>query len=139
MNQKEEKLRFFNGLCKNTLMETLKIRYVDLGEDYIVATMPVNERVYQPDGILNGGATLALAESVGSPTSMLVIDNDKFSIRGVQMSANHIRSVKSGIITATAKFIHKGRTTHIIEISIEDNQGNLVSLCKLTNIILPKK
>ena len=110
-----------------------------LGEDYIVATMPVNERVYQPDGILNGGATLALAESVGSPTSMLVIDNDKFSIRGVQMSANHIRSVKSGFITATTKLIHKGRTTHIIEISIEDNQGNLVSLCKLTNIILPKK
>jgi len=139
MNQKKEKLRFFNDLCKNTLMETLKIRYVDLGEDYVVATMPVNERVYQPDGILNGGASLALAESVGSPTSMLVIDNDKFSIRGVQMSANHIRSVKSGFITATAKFIHKGRTTHIIEISIEDDQGNLVSLCKLTNIILPKK
>jgi uncharacterized protein (TIGR00369 family) len=139
MNQKEEKLRFFNGLCKNTLMETLKIKYVDLGEDYIVATMPVNERVYQPDGILNGGATLALAESVGSPTSMLVIDNNKFSIRGVQMSANHIRSVKSGFITATTKFIHKGRTTHIIEISIKDNQGNLVSLCTLTSIILPKK
>ncbi len=139
MNQKEEMLHLFNSMCKNTLMETLRIKYTDLGEDYIVATMPVDERVYQPDGILNGGATLALAESVGSPTSMLVIDKDKFEVRGVQMSANHIRSVKSGIITATAKIIHKGRTTHIIEIRIEDNQGMLVSLCKLTNIILAKK
>ena len=139
MNQKEEKLRFFNSMCKNTLMETLQIKYVDLGEDYIVATMPVNSRVYQPDGILNGGATLALAESVGSPTSMLVIDKDKFIVRGIQMSANHVRSVKSGNITATSKFIHKGRTTHIIEIRVEDDQGKLVSLCKLTNIILPKK
>ena len=139
MNQKEEKLRYFNSICKNTLMETLQIKYVDLGEDFIVATMPVNSRVYQPDGILNGGATLALAESVGSPTSMLAIDKDKFVVRGIQMSANHIRSVKSGDITATSKFIHKGRTTHIIEIRIEDNQGKLVALCKLTNIILPKK
>lgn len=139
MNQKEVKLRLFNSMCKNTLMETLRIKYIDLGEDYVIATMPVDERVYQPDGILNGGATLALAECVGSPTSMLVIDKDKFVVRGVQMSANHIKSVKSGFITATAKIIHKGRTTHIIEIRIEDSQGNLVSLCKLTNIILSKK
>ncbi len=139
MNKKEETLRFFNGLSKNTLMETLQIKYVDVGEDYIVATMPVNSRVYQPDGILNGGATLALAESVGSPISMLVVDKDKFVVRGIQMSANHVRSVKSGTITARAKFIHKGRTTHIIEIRIEDELGKLVSLCKLTNIILPKK
>lgn len=139
MNQKEEKLRIFNSMCKNTLMETLQIKYVDLGEDYIVATMPVNSRVHQPDGILNGGATLALAESVGSPTSMLAIDKDKFVVRGIQMSANHIGSVKSGIITATSKFIHKGRTTHIIEIRVEDDHGKLISLCKLTNIILSKK
>ena len=95
--------------------------------------------MHQPDGILNGGATLALAECVGGPTSMLVLDNDKFVVRGVQMSANHIKSVKSGVITATAKIIHKGRTTHIIEISIEDSHGKPVSLCRLTNIILSKK
>lgn len=139
MNQKEKKLRLFNKMCKNTLMETLKIKYIDLGEDYIVATMPVDERVYQPDGLLNGGATLALAESVASPTSMLVIDNDKYVARGIQMSANHIKSVKSGFITATAKIIHKGRSTHIIEIEVKDSEGKLVSLCKLTNIILSKK
>ncbi len=139
MDQKAAKLHLFNSMCKNTLMETLQIKYVDLGDDYIVATMPVNSRVYQPDGILNGGATLALAESVGSPTSLLAIDKDKFVVRGIQMSANHVGSVKSGNITATSKFIHKGRTTHIIEIRVEDDHGKLVSLCKLTNIILPKK
>ena len=139
MNQKEEKLRLFNSMSKNTLMETLNIKYIDVGDNYIVATMPVDKRVYQPDGILNGGATLALAESVGSPTSMLVLDNDKFVVRGVQMSANHIGSVKNGFIKATAKIIHKGRTTHIIEIRIEDSQGKLVALCKLTNLILSKK
>jgi uncharacterized protein (TIGR00369 family) len=139
MIQKEEMLRFFNGICKNTLMETLQIKYIDLGEDFIVATMPVNSRVYQPDGILNGGATLALAECIGSPTSMLVIDNDKFVAKGIQMSANHIHSVKSGNVTATSKFVHKGKSTHVIQIRIENDQGRLVSLCKLTNIILPKK
>jgi uncharacterized protein (TIGR00369 family) len=100
--------------------------------------MPVTSKVYQPDGILNGGATMALAESVGSPTSMLVVDSEKFIVRGISFSANHIRSVKSGLVTATAKFIHKGRTTHLIEIKITDELGNLISIAKLTNIILPK-
>lgn len=139
MENKEKKLAFFNSMCKNTLMETLQIKYVDYGEDYVIATMPVNSRVYQPDGILNGGATLALAESVGSPASLLAVDPEKFSVRGIQMSANHLKSVKSGFVTATAKFIHKGRTTHLIEINITDDDNNLISVCRLTNIILPKK
>lgn len=138
MNSKEQTLAYLNSLCKNTLMETLDIKYVDFGEDYLVATMPVTSKVYQPDGILNGGATMALAESVGSPTSMLVVDSEKFIVRGISFSANHIRSVKSGLVTATAKFIHKGRTTHLIEIKITDELGNLISIAKLTNIILPK-
>ena len=139
MSKMEAVLQSLNNMCENTLMETLNIKYTDFGDDYLVATMPVNKKVYQPDGILNGGATLALAESVGSPASMMVLDSDQFVVRGIQMSANHVRSVKSGNVTATATFVHKGRTTHIIEIKIEDEQGKLVSLCKLTNIILPKK
>ena len=138
MNQKNKTLQELNTLCKNTLMETLHITYTDFGEDYLVAKMPVNSSVFQPDGILNGGATMALAESVGSPASMLVIDNDKFMVRGIAFSANHLRSVKSGNVTATATFIHKGRTTHLIEIRVEDDQGKLISTCRLTNIILPK-
>lgn len=139
MDQKEKTLKALNSLCKNTLMETLHITYTDFGENYLVAKMPVNSSVYQPDGILNGGATMALAESVGSPASMLAIDNDKFMVRGIAFSANHLRSVKSGNVTATATFIHKGRTTHLIEIKVEDDQGKLISTCRLTNIILPKK
>ena len=139
MTQKEETLRLFNEIRINTLMETLDIEYSDVGEDFLVARMPVSSKVLQPDGILHGGATLALAESVGSPVSLLVIDRQKFSVKGIQVSANHVRSVKSGFVTATARFIHRGSTTHLVEIRIEDEDGNLVSLCKLTNIILPKR
>lgn len=138
MMNKEEKLRRFNAMCKDTLMETLEIEYVDVGDDFVVARMPVTKKVHQPDGILNGGATLALAECVGSPASLLAIDPAKFSIRGIQMTANHIKSVKSGFVDATAKFIHKGRTTHVLEINITDSNNRLISVCKLTNIILPK-
>lgn len=135
---KEDKLKLFNDMRKKTLMETLEIEYVDVGDDYVVATMPVTEKVHQPDGILNGGATLALAECVGSPASLLAADPTKFHIRGIQMSANHIRSIKSGYVKATTKFLHKGRTTHVLEITITDPEDRLISICKLTNIILPK-
>lgn len=138
MNTKESKLQALNDMCKNTLNETLQITYTDLGEDYLVAKMPVNNRVYQPDGILNGGATMALAESVGSPTSMLAIDLDKYAVRGIEFSANHLRSVKNGHVTATGKIIHKGKTIHLVEIKVEDDRGRLISLCKLTNYILAK-
>jgi len=100
--------------------------------------MPVNSRVHQPDGILNGGATMALAESVGSPTSLLAIDQDKYSVRGIEFSANHLRSVKNGIITATAKIIHKGKTIHLVEIKVEDERQRVISICKITNFILAK-
>ncbi len=125
-------------MCENTLMETLDITYTNLGEDFLVATMPVTTKVYQPDGILNGGATMALAESVGSPASILAIDSEKYAVRGIEFSANHLRSVKRGLITATAKIIHKGKTIHLVEIKIEDERGRVVSLCKITNYILAK-
>ncbi|WP_456460691.1 PaaI family thioesterase [Lutibacter sp.] len=136
MSKKESTLRLLNNMCKNTLMETLDIKYVDLGNDYLVATMPVTSKVHQPDGILNGGATMALAESVGSPTSLLAIDMDKYSVRGIEFSANHLRSVKSGVVTATAKIIHKGKTIHLVEIKIEDDKKRVISICKITNFIL---
>tara|TARA_R110001583_G_scaffold2387_1_gene17348 strand:- start:752 stop:1168 length:417 start_codon:yes stop_codon:yes gene_type:complete len=138
MNSKDATLIRLNKMCENTLNETLNITYTDLGEDFLVATMPVNSRVHQPDGILNGGATMALAESVGSPMSMLVIDNEKFSVRGIEFTANHLRSVRSGIVTATAKIIHKGKTIHLVEIKIVDDRGRVISICKITNYILAK-
>ena len=131
-------LKHLNKMCENTLNETLAIEYIDLGEDFLVAKMPVNSKVHQPDGILNGGATMALAESVGSPTSMLAIDTDKYAVRGIEFSANHLRSAKSGNVIATAKIIHKGKTIHLVEIIIKDERERVISICKITNYILKK-
>lgn len=137
---KDKVLNYLNDtVSKNTLMETLQITYTEIGEDFLVAQMPVDYRVHQPMGLLHGGATVALAESVGSYASAMSIDLEKFSVKGIEISANHLKSVKEGIVTATARIIHKGRTTHLWEIKVTDEQENLVSICKLTNIVLPKK
>ena len=108
----QEILNKFNSMNKNTLMETLDIKYTEIGEDYLVATMPVNAKVHQPMGLLHGGASVALAESVGSMASHYFID-DKFEARGIEISANHVKSKRDGIVTATARIIHKGRKTHL--------------------------
>ena len=89
-------------------------------------------------GLLHGGATVSLAESVGSMASHLFIDNDKFEARGIEIAANHVRSKREGVVTATAKIVHKGKMTHLWEIKVVDEGGRLISICKLTNIILPK-
>ena len=137
MNSKEI-LTTINSLNKNTLMETLGIQYTEIGDDYLVATMPVSERVHQPMGLLHGGATVSLAESVGSMASHLFIDTNKFEARGIEIAANHVKSKKDGMVTAKARIIHKGRTLHLWEIKVVDEEGNLISMCKLTNIIIPK-
>ena len=120
-------------------MGTLHIEYVDAGEDFLVATMPVNPSVHQPMGLLHGGATVALAESVGSAASMLFVNSDLFEVRGIEIAANHLKSKRNGIVTATAKIVHKGKSIHLWEIRIVDENGSLISLCKLTNMVLPKR
>ena len=132
-------LKFFNDWCKNTLMETLSIEFVDVGEDFLTAKMPVDSRVHQPMGLLHGGASVALAESVGSSATMLFLDPEKFEVRGIEISANHLKSKRAGTIYATAKIIHKGRSLHLWEIRIVDENDQLISLCKLTNMVLPKR
>ncbi|HEX8577623.1 MAG TPA: PaaI family thioesterase [Flavobacterium sp.] len=135
---KEAILSLCNEMSKNTLMRTLNIEYIDAGEDYLVATMPVNPTVHQPMGLLHGGATVALAESVGSAASMLFTDPEAFEIRGIEISANHLKSKRKGTVFATARIIHKGRSIHLWEIKITDEENNLISLCKLTNMVLAK-
>lgn len=135
----EELLKSINKKCRNTLMETLNIEFVEISKNEVIATMPVNSKVYQPMGLLHGGASVALAESVGSVASLLSIDAQEFEVRGIEISANHLKSKKEGIVRGIAKNIHKGKTTHLWEIRIVDEQNELISLCKLTNIILPKK
>lgn len=138
-DNKEETLKRCNAICKNTLMETLNIEFIDIGADFLTASMPVNERVHQPDGVLHGGASVALAESVGSAASMMFLDISKVFVRGIEVSANHVKSISSGKVFARATFIHKGRTTQLWEIKITNEQDELISLVKLTTIALPKK
>lgn len=127
-----------NSLNKNTLMETLEIEFTEVGSDFVTAKMPVNTRVYQPYGILHGGATAALAETVGSSASSIFVDTNVKIVKGIELSINHVKSKKEGTVFATAKAIHKGRTTHLWEVRIVDEEDNLISLCKITNIVLDK-
>lgn len=136
---KEAILEYCNTNSKNTLMETLGIEYIDAGEDFLTAKMPVTPKVHQPMGILHGGASVALAESVGSAASQLFIDRNKHIVKGLEISANHLKSKREGDVFATARILHKGRTTHLWEIRVVDENGVLISLCKLTNIVLEKK
>ncbi|MBJ6368641.1 PaaI family thioesterase [Snuella sedimenti] len=135
---KEEVLAQANLVSKGTLMETLQIEIVDFGPDFLTARMPVNSRVYQPDGLLHGGATAALAESVGSFASHIFLDTKKFFIRGIEITANHLKGVKDGYVYAKATFLHKGRTTQLLDIKVTDDDGNLISVAKLSTISLPK-
>ena len=139
MNEFKEKiLRICNEIRKGTLMETLDIEYVDVGENFLVAKMPVTSKVFQPDGVLHGGATVALAESVGSAASYVFLDAKQFAVRGIEIAANHVRSINEGEVYAKAVLIHKGRTTQLWEIKITDAEERLISQCKLTTIALPK-
>jgi len=135
---KEEFLAKVNAVSKNTLMETLEIEMVDYGDDFLVARMPVTPRVHQPDGVLHGGATAALAESVGSFASHIFTDIEKYFVRGLEITANHLKSVSEGFVYAKATFLHKGRTTQLLDIRVTDDADNLISICRLSTISLPK-
>lgn len=136
---KDEILNKANASCKDTLMETLQIEFVDAGEDFVIAKMPVTSKVHQPDGVLHGGATVALAETVGSFASHIFLDTDEYFVRGIDISAKHIKSVRDGFVHAKASFVHIGRTMQIFNIDVIDDHGNLVSTCKLTTVSLPKE
>ncbi len=136
---KEEILAKANAVTKNTLMETLGIEMVDYGDDFLVARMPVTPKVHQPDGVLHGGATAALAESVGSFASHMFLDIENKFVRGLEITANHLKSVSEGYVYAKATFLHKGRTTQLLDIRITDEADNVISICRLSTISLPKK
>nr|WP_299033208.1 PaaI family thioesterase [uncultured Tenacibaculum sp.] len=136
---KQASLTVLNSYNKNTLMETLEIEFVDVGDDFITAKMPVTSKVHQPYGILHGGATAALAESVGSCASAFFLRDSNKIVKGIELSINHVKSKREGLVFATAKAIHKGRTTHLWEVRIVDEDDNLISLCKITNIVLDKQ
>jgi 1,4-dihydroxy-2-naphthoyl-CoA hydrolase len=127
-----------NASSRNTLMELLEIVYSDLGEDFLEATMPVLPRVHQPMGLLHGGATAALAESVGSAASAMRVDLKTQSVVGMELSINHLRSVREGVVTARATAVHLGRTTHLRDIRVQDGAGRLVAVSRLSMMVLER-
>ncbi|MDA3893129.1 MAG: hotdog fold thioesterase [Salinivirgaceae bacterium] len=125
-----------NNLVKNTMIDHLGIEFTKFGEDYIEATMPVNSNTINPARILHGGAMMALAETVGSALSLLLIDRETQDIRGLEINGNHVRSASSGIVTGRANLIHKGKQTHVSEIKITDQGGNLLNTSRITNMVV---
>ena len=135
---KNEILASCAKMCKNTLMETLDIEFIDVTDDTVTAKMPVNSRVHQPDGVLHGGASVALAESVGSAGAYIFLQDKNVSIRGIEISANHVKSIRDGFVYAHATIVHKGRTTQLWQIRIENQDKELISLVKLTTLTMVK-
>lgn len=135
---KEEILAECNRRCKNTLMETLDIEFIEIGDDFVVARMPVSPKVHQPDGVLHGGASVALAESVGSFAAFLFLKDAEASVRGIEIAANHVRGIRDGFVYARAEIVHKGRTTQLWQIRITNEENQLISLVKLTTLTLSK-
>jgi len=124
---------------KGTMADFLGMEWTEIGDDFLEISMPVNERTKQPYGILHGGASCALAETVGSIASALVIDMDKFYCVGLEINANHIRSVTEGSITGKCTPLHLGKHTHVWDIKIYDNSRKLICVSRLTVAIIPKK
>ncbi|HOI31563.1 MAG: PaaI family thioesterase [Bacteroidales bacterium] len=131
-------LEELNQMNANTLMAQLGIEYLEIRSGYVRASMPVNENTMQPMGILHGGSSLALAETLGSLGSAFMVGLDEYEVRGSHMSANHVRAGRKGKVIGEAKIIHQGRNTHLWNIDIKDEDGQLVSSCRLTNFILPR-
>lgn len=130
--KKPATLEALNANNAGTLNETLGIRYTDLGDDYLRGTMPVDARTKQPYGLLHGGASVALAETLGSLAGYLAIPADGGRVVGIEINANHVRAATSGDVTGTARPLHVGRSTQVWEIRIEDAQARLVCISRLT-------
>lgn len=137
--KKDLTVKDLEGIGKNTMGEHLGMAFSELGNNYLKATMPVDHRTKQPYGLLHGGASVALAETLGSVASALVIDHTKMMCVGIEINANHIRSVKQGFVTGTARPIHLGNSTHVWDIQIHDEKGKLVCVSRLTVAVLKRK
>ncbi|QGY44690.1 hotdog fold thioesterase [Maribellus comscasis] len=134
-----DEIKALNEFCAQSMIGLLGIKFTRFSSDNIEASMPVNSNTIQPNGFLHGGASLALAETLAGAGSYLMVDREKFNVFGLQVSGNHISSVKEGILQANAQIIHKGKTTHVWEVKITDENHKLISTVRVTNIIADKK
>jgi len=126
-------------LGKNTMGDHLGILFTEIGENYLKATMPVDHRTKQPYGLLHGGASVVLAETLGSIGAHLAVDSTKYLCVGIEINANHLRGVREGIVTGVATPLHMGKTTHVWEIKIYDSREKLVCVSRLTVAIVKKE
>ena len=131
-------LEKFQTMSKNTLIETLDIEFTEVGEYFLSAKMPVTPKVHQPFGLLHGGASIVLAETLGSTLSNIILKSDDFVAVGQHVDANHLRPKRDGMVFGHATVVRKGRTSHLIKIEIKDEDGRLICYTHLTNAIIPK-
>lgn len=131
-------LDILNRQSLHTLAETLDIKFTHIGDNSLMAEMPVAAKTHQPYGLLHGGASAALAETVGSVASWLCIDPEKQTCVGIEINCNHVRGKKDGVVTARVEPIHIGATTHVWDIRITDERGKLVCVSRLTCAVLKK-
>jgi len=139
MFPKDLSIDALNDLGKGNLSSHLGIEFIEIGKDYLVAKMPVDHRTIQPFGLLHGGASVALAETLGSVAATLTLDNSKQAAVGLDINANHIRSARDGFVYGKTTPIHVGKRTHVWEIRIENEEKQLISICRITMAIIDKK
>lgn len=133
----QPELTALNALSKNTLVELLDIRFEAFDDDSLTASMVVDPRTHQPYGLLHGGASVVLAETLGSTASYLCIDNTQFYCVGLEVNANHLRGLRSGRVTAVARPLHLGRTTQVWDIRLSGDDGKLSCVSRLTMAVVP--
>lgn len=127
-----------NKMSGNTLVQNLGIQFIEVGTDYLVARMPVDHRTHQPYGLLHGGASVALAETLGSVAAHCSVDTTKFYCVGLEINANHLKGVRDGFVYGTTRPVHVGRSTQVWEIKIENDKKELVCVSRITMAILAK-
>lgn len=132
-------IRTLNAQCKNTLAEQLDISFIRAGDDFLTASMPVDKRTHQPYGLLHGGASAALSETVGSVASSCCIHPEKQLCVGMEINCNHLRSIRTGMVYATAKPLHIGARSHVWDIRITDEENRLICISRLTVAVLENK
>ncbi|MCP4321952.1 MAG: hotdog fold thioesterase [Alteromonadales bacterium] len=135
--KKESSLERLNKISENTIISLLGIEYTQIGEDYLQATMPVDSRTHQPHGLLHGGASVVLAETLGSVAGNLAVSAEKVCV-GLEVNANHLRSMKSGVVTGTASAIRIGRTVQVWQIEIHNEKEQLICTSRLTLAVIDK-
>ncbi len=131
-------IEHMNRERRGTLMESLGIEFIGVGENWLEAKMPIDERTMRPGNLLHGGAIMALVETVGSGLTYIGENLEENHVFGIEINGNHIRKAQGSYVIGRAEFIHKGHRTHVVSVNVTDEFGNLASVCRITNVVLPK-